>query len=128
MNLKQNYNLLFFIIFALFLIFNIPNSLAASILPELKKSINTQCKNDDSYKSIQQCRSDVLSDLAMQGTDFIYRVQDKDIRKDMILQCNFERKNALKFNACLFEQVAIFFGEDTTIPPPVIIETEKSRR
>jgi S1-C subfamily serine protease len=67
-----------------------------------------------------------LGDLSLQGTDFIYRVQDKDIRKDMVLQCNFERKNAIKFNACLFEQVAIFFGEDTTIPPPVIIETEKN--
>ena len=125
MNLKQNYAFLFFIIFASLLIFKVSNSLAASILPELKKSINTQCKNDDSYKSIQQCRSDVLSDLAIQGTDFIYRVQDKGIRKDMILQCNFERKNAIKFNACLFEQVAIFFGEDTTIPPPVIVEVEK---
>ena len=116
MNLKQNYAFLFFIFFALLLIFKISNSLGASILPELKKSINFQCKNDDRYKSVQQCRSDVLSDLAIQGTDFIYRVQDKDIRKDMILQCNFERKNAIKFNACLFEQVAIFFGEDTTIP------------
>ena len=34
-------------------------------------------------------------------------------------------ENAIKFNACLFEQVAIFFGEDTTIPPPVIVEVEK---
>tara|TARA_B100001093_G_scaffold409838_1_gene398958 strand:- start:2238 stop:3881 length:1644 start_codon:yes stop_codon:yes gene_type:complete len=123
--LKKKYNLLFLGI-SLFIFLLFSNSFAASILPELKKSINYQCKNDDSYKSIKQCRSDVLGDLSIQGTDFIYRVQDKDIRKDMVLQCNFERKNAIKFNACLFEQVAIFFEEDTTIPPPVIIETEKN--
>ncbi len=125
MHLKKNYILLLiFTVLPLFICFS--DIFAASLLPELKKSINYQCKNDDSYKSIKKCRSEILNKLSIQGTDFIYRVQDKDIRKDMILQCNFDRKNAIKFNACLFEQVAIFFGEDTTIPPPVIIETEKN--
>ena len=96
MYLKKKYNLLFLGI-SLFIFLLFSNSFAASILPELKKSINYQCKNDDSYKSIKQCRSDVLSDLSIQGTDFIYRIQDKDIRKDMVLQCNFERKNSLGF-------------------------------
>ena len=124
MRLKKNYILLFlFTALSLFVCFS--DIFAATLLPELKKSINYQCKNDDSYKSIKKCRSEILSKLSLQGTDFIYRVQDKDIRKDMILQCNFDRKDAIKFNSCLFEQVAIFFGEDTSIPPPVIVETEQ---
>ena len=115
MNLKQNYAFLFFIFFALLLIFKISNSLGAKFFLSLKNlSISNVKMMIDTICSAS--RSDVLADLAIQGTDFIYRVQDKDIRKDMILQCNFERKNAIKFNACLFEQVAIFF-KGFTIPP-----------
>ena len=115
MRLKKNYILLFlFTALSLFVCFS--DIFAATLLPELKKSINYQCKNDDSYKSIKKCRSEILSKLSLQGTDFIYRVQDKDIRKDMILQCNFDRKDAIKFNSCLFEQVAIFLEKIPLYP------------
>ena len=64
--------------------------------------------------------------MNLQGTEFIYRVKDKNDRKDLILQCNLKRKNALEFNSCLFNQVSLFFDEDVTIPPPIVLETKEN--
>lgn len=100
--------------------------ISSTIIPELKKSINYQCKNDKNFRNIDECRSEILSQLNLQGTEFIYRVKDKNDRKDLILQCNLKRKNALEFNSCLFNQVSLFFGEDLTIPPPIVLETKKN--
>lgn len=118
-------NLFFYYLFSFCIFFN-SSLFSSSLIPELKKSINYQCKNDDSYKNINECRRDLIGQLISQGTDFIYRVKDKTARKDLIVQCNLKRKNALEFNSCLFDQVSIFFGEDTTIVPPVILEIEKN--
>ena len=100
--------------------------LSSTIIPELKKSINYQCKNDKNFRNFNECRAEVLSQLNLQGTEFIYRVKDKNDRKDLILQCNLKRKNALEFNSCLFNQVSLFFGEDVTIPPPIVLETKEN--
>lgn len=100
--------------------------ISSTIIPELKKSINYQCKNDKNFRNIDECRSEILSQLNFQGTEFIYRVKDKNDRKDLILQCNLKRKNALEFNSCLFNEVSLFFDEDVTISPPIVLETKEN--
>ena len=65
--------------------------------------------------------------MNLQGTEFIYRIKNKNDRKDLILQCNLKRKNALEFNSCLFNQVSLFFNEDVTIPPPIVLETKENK-
>lgn len=100
---------------------------SSTIIPELKKSINYQCKNDERFRNFNECRAEVLSQLNLQGTEFIYRIKNKNDRKDLILQCNLKRKNALEFNSCLFNQVSLFFNEDVTIPPPIVLETKENK-
>lgn len=114
---------LFFSAILLYLFLGI-NAYGQSLIPELKKSINTYCKSTSDFGVFKNCKNKVYDLLLKQGTDFIYKV-DESYREDFFVICNRYKGNAFEFNACLYKQVGKTLGEDTTIDPPVLIITEK---
>ena len=100
------------------------NAYGQSLIPELKKSINTYCKSTSDFGVFKNCKNKVYDLLLKQGTDFIYKV-DESYREDFFVICNRYKGNAFEFNACLYKQVGKTLGEDTAIDPPVLIITEK---
>ena len=101
------------------------NAYGQSLIPELKKSINTYCKITKDFGNFKQCKGEVYSLLRKKGTDYIFKVNES-YRKDFFVTCNRHKKDVFKFNECLFRQVSKILGEDISLEDPVLIITEKN--